>query len=119
MKKALTLIEVMVATVILAVVFGGLLATFIGVRRYVNRANQRLVVANLINLQFSNLYDEVRADNWDTGNLQDGLSVPALDYHIDNHDYGYEATSNYQVTDESGSGFQFRRVTIRMDHVAQ
>lgn len=45
--------EILVATMILAITFGGLLAGFVSVRKYISRANDRLVAANLIRSQLS------------------------------------------------------------------
>lgn len=115
-KKAVTLTEVIVGSVILALVFGGLLASFVGVRRYVRRANVRLVSANLARAALNNLYRAVREDEWNErasplypanhNNLSDAgvdLTNP-----IDNIQY----TGNYQVTTRAGREYRQVRVNI-------
>jgi len=119
MKKTLTLTEVLVSAVILAVVFAGLLATFIGVRRYTKRANKRLVATNLVTYQFSNLYREVRANDWNqaTNDLRvDTTNMP--DYEIDYFDYGTDANSTYTVDNHPDATVtDLRKVTIKMDYI--
>ena len=65
MKKSFTLMEVVVGAIILALVFGGLIAALVGARSYVKRADKRLISVNLIRKSFDELYPEVRADTWD------------------------------------------------------
>ena len=64
-KKAFTLTEIIVGLVILSIVFGGLLAAFTAARKYVLRANRRLVAANLSRSALERLHKEVREDLWD------------------------------------------------------
>ncbi len=119
MKKTLTLTEVLVSAVILAVVFAGLLATFIGVRRYTKRANKRLVATNLVTYQFSNLYREVRANDWNqaTNDLRVD-TTNMLDYEIDYFDYGTDANSTYTVDNHPDATVtDLRKVTIKMDYI--
>lgn len=114
----LTLTEVIVSAVILSVVFAGLLATFIGVRKYAKRANQRLVATNLVNFQFSNLYKEVRANDWDTGNLRIHTFDLPDDYDIDNTEYGTDAVSTYNVENHPDAAItDLRKVTVTMDYI--
>ena len=63
-KKSMTLMEVIVGAIILALVFGGLIAALTGARSYVKRADKRLVSVNLIRAAFDELYPAVRADTW-------------------------------------------------------
>jgi type II secretory pathway pseudopilin PulG len=111
-KRAVTLVETLVSAVILAVVFGGLLATFFSVRNYVKRANKRLVSMNLIRHVANDLYKAVRADTWDSGDLQTGSHSNEVNVTIDNMTY----TGNYTVTDLSGSGYDYRQVTINLNY---
>ncbi len=117
-KKSLTLTEIIIGTVILALVFGGLIASFIAVRRYVNRANARLVAANLGRSIFNNLYDDVHAD-WDnTGDLVVGshaagtAAVANLPVTIEGRQY----TGSYDVT--SIANHDYRQVTVEIEYPA-
>lgn len=71
-KKAFTLMEIVVSLIILATVFGGLTATFVGVKRYVGRASRRLTAVNLGKEALNALYIRVRADSWNAGALAPG-----------------------------------------------
>lgn len=104
---AFTLVEVVVGAVIVAATFSGLLATFVGVRRYVNRANQRLVVANLARGTLNDLYKEVRQDTWDSGVLAGGYTGT-----ITESVYPFNYTGNYTVSNVSGA--DYRQVTVNI-----
>ncbi len=122
-KKSFTLTEVIVGTVILALVFGGLLAAFTAARRYVTRANRRLVAANLTRSVLERLYKEVREDTWDDADSP--LSVgdhtlsdtnPAVDTaaitDIDAMSYSGEYTVN------SVSSEEYREVVVTVTAAA-
>jgi len=63
-KKCFGLTEVIVGAIIIASVFSGLIATFVGVRRYIRHANRRLNAANLIRNHLSSWNNFVRQDTW-------------------------------------------------------
>ncbi|MFH1772461.1 MAG: type II secretion system protein [Candidatus Omnitrophota bacterium] len=63
-KKSMTLVEVLVSAVILATVFAGLFASFISARKYVSRANKRIVSSSLARSVFGFLHPQVSATNW-------------------------------------------------------
>jgi type II secretory pathway pseudopilin PulG len=111
MKRSTTLIEVMVASFILAAIFAGILASFVSVRKYVNRANSRLDSANLARGSLSGLSTQVSADTWNTtvGNLSDGFSnsTPAS---IDGSSYFV----NYTVSNVTGH--DFRQVVMNVSY---
>jgi len=104
MKKNFTLIEVIVSTVILAFVFSGLLFSFAAVRQYVNRANKRLVAANLVRDVLGSLYRKVREDTWNNtiGELANGTHNNIVSVNIDNYSY----TGNYTVSNITGRDYR-------------
>ena len=108
MRKGFTLIEVVVGSIILAVTFAGLLATFTAVRRYVKRANKRLIATRLAVTQLNELYREVKEDTWDSGTLQPG-SINSGSYTIDKQVYPDGVVS---VTE----GEDYRRVSITINY---
>ena len=117
-KRSFTLTEVIVATVIVALVFGGLISSFMVVRRYVNRAHGRLTAVNLARTTFDNLYRDVRADTWDTGNLSAGNAVNLPNYNID--EGGIQvAYSNGGYLVSAVGGRDYRQVTINIDYPAE
>jgi type II secretory pathway pseudopilin PulG len=109
MKKAISLVEIMVASILLAAVLAGLLASFVSVRRYVARANSRLDAANLARGSLNSLSTDVRADTWNTtGNLSAGYTnqnTVVLD--------GSSYVANYTVID---TGHDFRQVVMNVTY---
>ena len=113
MKRALTLTEVVVGTIILTVVFGSLLATFVGVRRYTNHANRRLISTNLVEFKLNDLYRSVDYDLWPIAgeDLTPGTEDVG-DYTIDNE--LYEGAAGIVVEDVGG--MDYRKVTVTIDY---
>ncbi len=127
-KKTFTLIEVVVSSVIVASVFGGLLAAFVSVRAYIRRATIRLTAYNLSRSALNGLYRHVRWDEWadpanplfspadgtqtnnPLTNIDPGLVSPL---NIDNIEYA----SSYDVEDFDGGGpgdRQYRQVWMHI-----
>lgn len=120
-KKSVSLVEVIVGALILATAFGGLLASFISARRYINRVNKRLITANLIRGALNELYKDVRQDTWNAGDLRIHTEI-LPNYTIDNLSYsGGAANNNYVVVDCSVAGNcptvgSYRRVDATMHY---
>jgi len=117
MRKGVTLVEVITGALILAIAFGGLLATFVSVRRYVKRANKRLIAANLVSQTLSDLYRAVREDTWDSGTLQDtGAGSADMDEYIIDGQLYEDLTSptpnSYTVTTVG----DYRRVSVTVNY---
>lgn len=113
MRRGATLTEVIAGAIILSIAFGGLLATFISVRKYVQRANKRLIVTDLLSQTLNDLYRAVRADTWDSGVLRLG-SINLSSYTIDGLVYqDGAAPNNYSVT---ATGDDFRRVNVTINY---
>jgi len=125
-KKAFTLVEILVGIVILSIVFAGLLAAFTAARKYVLRANRRLVTANLSRSVLERLYKEVREDYWSggtypvpgqyplriaTGLTFDGLT-PAINSAIIADIEGENYTGNYDVGAVAGQDYREVAVTV-------
>ena len=113
MKKAVTLVEVIAGAMILAITFGGLLATFISVRKYVNRANKRLIATNLAVCKLNDLYRAVREDTWGSGSLSAPLTQNLSSFTIDNHVYQDAAKPNKYIVTAVGD---YRRVTVTVNY---
>jgi len=107
-KKSFGLTEVIVSAVILSAVIAGFFATFVGTRKYINKSNHRVIAANYIRSNLSYLYNQVREDTWDTGELSEGsdkslhTSPPA----------DWPSGSNYSVIDHGG----YREVIINLKY---
>jgi len=105
-KKSFGLIEVVVSAVILSAVIVGFFATFVGVRKYINKSNRRIIAANYVRSALSFLYNQVRQDTWDSSYLKAGnhpfpVSINAANY-----------SGDYSVTDLGG----YRQVTININY---
>ena len=116
-KRSITLTEVIVGAIILASVFGGLLATFVAVRKYINRANKRLVSANLARMVLDDLYPEVSADTWDSDNTEQNKLWPdatysPVDVTIENRNY----KGDYTVEDMTDEGREYRKVDVSINY---
>ncbi|MCF7869875.1 MAG: type II secretion system GspH family protein [Candidatus Omnitrophica bacterium] len=108
-RKALSLVEILVSAVILAVTVMGLVSVFVSGRRYINRANKRSVAAALVTSFSRDFYRDVRADTWGSGRLRGGTHN--LDqFNIDNINYDGE----YTVSGVSGR--DYREVTITFQY---
>jgi len=109
-KKSVTLMEVIVGAVILALTFGSLLAAFVATRRYVARAGSRLTSANLAKGVINDLHDEVKADTWGVGGTKfdPNISHPETDVEIE--DIIYQC--DYDVSAVEGQDYREVEVTI-------
>jgi len=112
MRKGVTLTEVVVGSVIFAIAFGGLLSTFVAVRRYINKANQRLIASDLASQTLNNLYREVRQNSWDTGALRPGLTNLSS-YTIDGQIYQDGTSLNSYTVTTIGD---YRRVSVSINY---
>ncbi len=111
MRKGVTLTEVIVGAIILAITFAGLLATFVTVRKYVKRANKRLIATDLASQTLNDLYRAVRNDTWDSGALQPGSSNIGS-YTIDGQSYQGTPANQYSVTTVG----DYRRVSVTINY---
>ena len=74
-RKVFGLTEVVVGLFILATIFGGLLASFVGVRRYINHASRRIDAINIARAYLNSWVGDVRADTWNLGSNPLSLGV--------------------------------------------
>lgn len=95
-KKALTLIEIIVSIVILALIIGGMANMFISGKRWVLHARSRMSGGELGKYFLDPLAQDVRQDQWASGNncLTGGVNCPAQET-IENISY----TPSYNVSD--------------------
>jgi len=62
-KKSFTFIEIIISSIILAVCMGGLLATFVSVRRAVSKSNRRLAGVNTERKIVEGIFSNVTAND--------------------------------------------------------
>ncbi|MEW5758105.1 MAG: type II secretion system protein [Candidatus Omnitrophota bacterium] len=108
-KRSLTLVEVVVAMVILVSVIAGLLATFTAGKRFALHAKYRLQAINIARGVLESLKDQVRADTWNTGGLRvmDDVVLPAEREGIINY------SKSYRVENVDNSTCRKVTVTVR------
>jgi hypothetical protein len=84
--KATSLVEVVIASLILAVVFAGLVAGFVSVRKYIARAKKRLVSTNYTREIFNQTTGNFSGYDWGNNNF---LTIPVvyLPLNIDGSNY--------------------------------
>ncbi|MCF7917035.1 MAG: hypothetical protein K9L61_04585 [Candidatus Omnitrophica bacterium] len=117
-KKAVSLLEILVSAVLLSLVVGGLTSAFFSVREYIRHAKERSTAADLAYSHSRTLYQDVRGDTWDTGRLSDGtnqslpLSGDPRWNDIDNINYESPNTK-YEVSDVAG---HYRQVEIIVEY---
>jgi Tfp pilus assembly protein PilV len=75
-QKALTLMEILVSLVVLALVFLGLLNLFISGRKYLQHSQSRMVGSEFGKASLDPLQMEVRQDTWASNSL--GISTPVI-----------------------------------------
>lgn len=100
-SKALTLTEILVSSIIFASVVAGFLSVIVSTRRLNIRSVQRVQAINVAREVLEDFYDEVRAWDWDSGNLQNNAN--ATDYASDTIG-GVTYTVDYQVDASDGIG---------------
>jgi prepilin-type N-terminal cleavage/methylation domain-containing protein len=71
--KGFTLVEIVVATVVLSLVAVGFFATFLSARYLVERSKRRLKAMEIARERIEVMRREVRADWWYSGNASDPL----------------------------------------------
>ncbi|MFQ5680660.1 MAG: prepilin-type N-terminal cleavage/methylation domain-containing protein [Candidatus Omnitrophota bacterium] len=69
-KKGFTLVEIIIASLIMAVTIGGLFSVFVAGGRFVQRAQRRLRAFNVAQAEIEKRRKFVRIDTWDTADLR-------------------------------------------------
>ena len=116
-KRAVTLTEIVVSTVILSAVFAGMFASFLSVRKIIARSTKRLVGFNIGRSLANRFWPCTDADAWDTdclavGNVAIPSSGAAYDCPVAIDGINY--TCNKTVV-ASGTN-QYRQVTVNVTY---
>ena len=98
-KKGLSLLEIIVATIILALIMTGLTGVFIGGKRWVLHFRSRMTAGELARKFLDFLPMQVRQDQWAANELGTGVIVNQTRGTADGLDRDYNAT--YTVTPDS------------------
>ena len=111
--KATSLVEIVISALILAIVFAGLVAGFVSVRKYIARSQKRLTGTNVTRETFGYLSGDVNGTTWGVAgtNFAGGtlpLTLPGGG--IDNVPYA----GNRVVSTPAGSP-DYRQVTVNVN----
>ncbi len=110
-RKSLTLIEILVSTIILALVLAGMANLFVSGKRWLLHSRSRMAGAELGKLFVEPLQMDVRQDTWNTtscvgtGNTS---NCPNTNQTLDNMQYN----ATYSITDVNGTNLRRAQVTI-------
>lgn len=115
MKKAVSLAEVMVSIIILALSVTGIITVFYTARNYIARTEKRSAATSLSHSNLRVLPQAVRADTWDTGGLSTGTkSLSPSEIGIHSYSGGYQVDS---VDHPFITGIEdYRQVEIRITY---
>ncbi|MCK5492794.1 MAG: prepilin-type N-terminal cleavage/methylation domain-containing protein [Candidatus Omnitrophica bacterium] len=120
-KKSVTLIEILVSSIIMAIVFGGVFSSFFVAREYVKHSNKRLMVTFIARSVFDDLKGKVRQDTWYDVNgplyASPGLGGTKHDlpnYDIDGVSYGgaNPDVNFYRVRRVAGRDYREVEITL-------
>lgn len=116
-----TLVEIMVAMIILAIVVAGVMASFVSSQRFITRSTRRLQAANYAREVFELLRDGVNAEYWSNLSVTDKLDTK--DWTDCTADLGINLTNlaafggqcQYKVISPAGQPVEgYRLVTVRI-----
>lgn len=110
-KKAVTLIEIIVATVVLALVITGLAQVFMSGRRFILHARSRMVGAELGRYFIDPLHMDVNQINWSTSCLGGNSAACPGSKTID----GITYIPGYSTQDATAGSDPLRRVTVTIN----
>ena len=68
-KKGLSLVEILIAMLILAIAAAGLFSSFVAANRFISRSKRRLAAVNLARQINEDLFKYVKADDWESNLL--------------------------------------------------
>lgn len=107
-ERGFTLVEIIVALMVILVAATGVLASFIAAKRYTVRANHRIIAMNLARQKLEMLRAQMRQDTWDSGNL----SIGNYNESLSSESRLTNATRGYQV--QAVSDKEYRRVIMNI-----
>lgn len=119
-KRGFTLVEVIVASLILVFTVAGLLFVFSSERAALERAGRRIQAMDFARQTLEQLKNEVRADTWLTGTLSAGTHNTEAFLSLSDYKLGYNFSGNrwYEVTDrnpDADAEIDYKEVTVTVD----
>ena len=113
-RKSFSLLELLVAAIILVITLAGLLSTFVAARRAVVRSSRRVATFNIARRTLENLYQAVDASTWDSGALSVGNDVGSGSLSLPPENIVY--SWSYDVVDLTAGGHDYRQVDLTITY---
>jgi prepilin-type N-terminal cleavage/methylation domain-containing protein len=107
-NKGLTLVEVLISTVLLALIMSGLANIFVAGKRHIMHSRYRMTSGELGSFDLEPLQAQVRQDQWASNCLGTGAGCAGTT-DVDNMTYA----SNYSITPVTGT--DLRRVVVTIN----
>jgi len=108
-KSGFTLVEIIVASVLFALVIAGLLGVFVAGNRHIIHTRERMAGAELGKLFIDPLQIDVRQDTWNSNPLG-SLAILPVSETINNNKFSAAYTVADSSTDNALAGTDLRRV---------
>lgn len=106
-KKGLTLLEILISTLILAITMTGLANLFFSAKRYILRSRSRMAAGELGKYFLDPLQMDIRQDKWGSNCLKGATGCPTAQT-LNNITY----TPAYELSDVPGTTLRKAKVTI-------
>lgn len=107
-KKAVTLLEILISSIILAITIGGLVSVFLTGKQFTAHTRSRMAGGELGKAFLDPLQMDVRADKWSEKCLGGNSSACPTQLHDSSQDITYH--SNYTISPVAGT--DLRRVKL-------
>ncbi len=119
-KKGFSILEVLVALIIMGLALLGMFSVFIAGRRYTERSRRKLTSINIGRKVLESLKDDVRQDTWDTGNLSAGTGYTVDPSILPERFLTYwDGTVYYDVSQVGTSNIRQASITVRWNEPSE
>jgi type II secretory pathway component PulJ len=112
-KKALTLLEIIVSVIILALVVTGLANVFVAGKRYIQHSKMRMSGGEIGKNFIDPLQNDVNQGTWSATSTTNRLSNPSAAADITRSIDGKDYTADYTVTNNS-PGDNLNKVKVKI-----
>ena len=122
-KRGFTLVEVIVASLILVFTVAGMLFIFASEKAALERAGRRIQAMDFARQTLEQLKNEVRADTWLTGTISAGTHNTEAFLSLSGYKLGdsFNAAREFTITDididSSGGDPDYKSITVAVDWV--
>ena len=110
-KKGLTLLEILIAAVLFALVIMGLASVFLAGKRHLRHSRGRIVASGIGQYVLDSLQMQVRQDQWPANCLGAGSNCSSIEQRWTIDSIPYATTTTWTII--SGTGL--RKITTRVN----